>query len=233
MTARDKILSAIRRQRWEGPSRPELNDGWTQYDDPIAQFASVLQAVGGDACHVPNAEAAHAALTQLEAYQSARQRSSLVPGVGDSAIDPLQMDDPHRLQDLDYAVLPGQFAVAENAAVWVTHGDVRHRAVYYLTQHLVLVVPANQIVHNMHEAYVRLSFEEPGFGCFVSGPSKTADIEQSLVIGCAWLRSLTVFLIDHPAGQVLIVRGCQYDQRRELTRGRNGASRRKRVRRES
>ncbi len=197
MTARDKILSAIRQQRWEGPARPELNEAWIQYDDPIGQFTTVLQAVGGNAVHVPNVEAAHEALIQLEAYQSARLRSSLVPGVGDSAIDPLQVEDPHQLQDLDYAVLPGQFAVAENAAVWVTHRDVRHRAIYYLTQHLALVVPANQIVHNMHEAYARLSFEDPGFGCFVSGPSKTADIEQSLVIGAHGPRSLTVFLIDH------------------------------------
>jgi L-lactate dehydrogenase complex protein LldG len=100
------------------------------------------------------------------------------------------------LQDIDYAILPGQFAVAENAAVWVTDEDVPHRAIYFIAQHVALVVPAAAIVHNMHEAYERIGAFRAGFGCFISGPSKTADIEQSLVIGAHGARSLTVFLVD-------------------------------------
>jgi L-lactate dehydrogenase complex protein LldG len=61
---------------------------------------------------------------------------------------------------------------------------------------LVIVLAASQIVHNMHQAYERIEFTEPRFCVFVSGPSKTADIEQSLVIGAHGARSLTVFLID-------------------------------------
>ena len=93
-------------------------------------------------------------------------------------------------------VAPGEFAVAENAAVWVTDQSLRHRVLYFLSQHMALVVPANQLLHNMHEAYRRLSFDRPQFGLFISGPSKTADIEQSLVIGAHGPRSLTVFLME-------------------------------------
>jgi len=94
--------------------------------------------------------------------------------------------------------------VAENGAVWVTDHDVPQRVIYFLCQHLVLVVPAIEIVDNMHAAYERLNsagdnggsiFAQPLFGTFIAGPSKTADIEQSLVIGAHGARSLTVYLL--------------------------------------
>ena len=123
-----------------------------------------------------------------------RRIVSLVEGVGRANVDLEAIDDPHALQDLDFAVLPGQFAVAENGAVWFSAAGVKHRVVPFITQHLALVVPADQLLDNMHQAYDRLAFSEPGFGTFISGPSKTADIEQSLVIGAHGPRSLTVFL---------------------------------------
>jgi L-lactate dehydrogenase complex protein LldG len=97
---------------------------------------------------------------------------------------------------LDFFVGAGQFAVAENGAVWVASGQTSHRVLFFIAQHLALIVPASELVHNMHEAYRRLRFDRPEFGLFISGPSKTADIEQSLVIGAHGARSHTVFLVD-------------------------------------
>ena len=94
-----------------------------------------------------------------------------------------QVADPHELEDVDVAIVRGDFAVAENGAVWLTDAELKHRAILFITQHLVLVVPRDQIVDNMHQAYERLRFDGRGYGLFLSGPSKTADIEQSLVIG--------------------------------------------------
>ncbi len=195
-SARESMLAAIRREPWESQPRPELHESWTRYEDPMTQFATVLESVGGCAHQVADLAAVNTVLNDLAAYREADLRSSLVSGVGESAIDPREIEDPHALQRIDFAILSGHFAVAENAAIWVTHPEVRHRAVYFLTQHLALVLAADQIVHNMHEAYARISFDQPGFGCFISGPSKTADIEQSLVIGAHGPRSLNVFLVD-------------------------------------
>ena len=100
----------------------------------------------------------------------------------------------------DFFLASGEFAVAENGAVWVTDAGLTQRVLYFVVQHLALVVPARQVLHNMHEAYDRLAFDQPGFGLFLSGPSKTADIEQSLVIGAHGPRSLTVFLVDDGDG---------------------------------
>jgi L-lactate dehydrogenase complex protein LldG len=195
-SARQEILSTIRKQTAPRAELPRL-DGqpWITYDDPSAQFSSVLRAVGGNAVVVSTTDELARELAAISAFASARQVVSTVDGIASRDVDLNAVDDPHQLADVDFAILPGRFAVAENAAVWVTDEGLRHRVVYFLAQHLALVVPADQIVNNMHEAYERLRFDGSGFGVFISGPSKTADIEQSLVIGAHGARSLTVFLL--------------------------------------
>jgi L-lactate dehydrogenase complex protein LldG len=99
------------------------------------------------------------------------------------------------LEPVDFAIMPGVFGVAENAAIWVTDRELPLRVLYFIVQHLALVIPADSIVDNMHQAYERLSFARAEFGAFIAGPSKTADIEQALVIGAHGPRSLTVFCL--------------------------------------
>ena len=101
------------------------------------------------------------------------------------------------LKDVDLSCVAGQLGVAENGAVWVTGpSEPLHRAILFLTQHLVLVLPKAALRNNMHEAYAEIGVPQPGFGVFISGPSKTADIEQSLVIGAHGARSLHVIMTD-------------------------------------
>ena len=91
----------------------------------------------------------------------------------------------------EMVAVPGRFAVAENGAVYVDAADLVARADIVRAEHLVLVVPAAALVPTMHEA-VRLIPEGSACGWFLSGPSKTADIEQSLVVGAQGARTLHV-----------------------------------------
>lgn len=201
MTSKQAILDAIRRRQpllhvaqvSPEPAPPELVP--TTYADAIEQFARVLAEVGGHCAPVADAAAANALLAQLPAWTDSRKRVSLVSGIGDSTFDLDAVGDPHELEDVGMAIIGGEFGVAENGAVWVTDRQVRQRAIFFIPQHLALVVPRSKIVHNMHEAYRQLAFGAPGFGVFISGPSKTADIEQSLVIGAHGPRSLIVLLV--------------------------------------
>ena len=192
--AKQTILAAIRRHHLPEAPLPSLDQSWIEYPDPHAQFALVLESVGGRAVFVSDVSAVNSELAALPTWADAKKTVSLVDGVSGNT-DLGMIDDPHATEDIDFAILPGEFAVAENGAVWITDSAVKHRAIYFIAQHLALVVSASDIVSNMHEAYRRLSFDSRRFGAFISGPSKTADIEQSLVIGAHGPRSMTVFVV--------------------------------------
>lgn len=194
MSSRDDILRTIRRQL---PLSSPIPDGefWgARYDDPVQQFFQVLESVGGQGHLV--ADPARIS-EHLEQRRIPGQRLlSAVPGVLEPVFDFTTVTDPHSLADVELAVIPGVMAVAENAGVWVETDSAAVRTACFLSQHLVLVVPASHLVHNLHEAYSQLRIGENRFGCWISGPSKTADIEQSLVKGAHGARTLNVFLVE-------------------------------------
>lgn len=195
MNNRDAILRDIRRTAPPLSPLPRYPEALT-YDNPEAQFAETFTSVGGTFFRVANLAACDADLRKLELYAQAREIVSLVPGAGTSTVDVSVMKRPHELQGVDLAIIAGEFGVAENGAVWVPGGNLGpQRAIFVISEHLVLVVPAGQIIHTMQHAYDQIRFERPGFGVFISGPSKTADIEQSLVIGAHGPRSCTLFLV--------------------------------------
>ena len=200
MSSRSDILARIRQVLPPAVDVPPESFSGIVYPDPAARFAEVLAGVGGECVRVPTLAAAHAWLAAHEPYQQAVRRCSLIPGVGETNFDLAAITDPHDLESVEYAVLPGELAVAENAAVWVTDCHVRHRVLFFLTQHLALVVPSDRLVSNMHQGYDAVEIGTGPFGTWLSGPSKTADIEQSLVIGAHGSRSQVVFLVDELVG---------------------------------
>jgi len=138
----------------------------------------MLESVGGEVIEGGTWESMVA-----EYYPDAKVIASNVTGCDISTLNLDEITDPHNLATVDLAIVQVEFAIAENGAVWIKNPDNRHRSLYFIAEQLIFVVPRDEIVHTMHEAYERIEFDEAGFGCFISGPSKTADIEQALVIG--------------------------------------------------
>ncbi|RYF87556.1 MAG: lactate utilization protein B/C, partial [Chitinophagaceae bacterium] len=100
------------------------------------------------------------------------------------------------LESVDTAFIEGTLGVAENGSVWIFESQFVNRLLPFICQHLVIILDANKIVQDMHEAYRTLDVAKEGYGLFLAGPSKTADIEQSLVIGAHGARSTTVYLVN-------------------------------------
>ncbi|MCA9128189.1 MAG: LUD domain-containing protein [Planctomycetales bacterium] len=195
MDSRSEILQRLNRQSSEQVALPEVIDGdWIDFPDLQLQLTTTIQTAGGSCEILDNVGQLADRLNEFDAWRSAENVFSAIPELpGNVQLE--KIDDPHDLENLDFVVYRGQFAVAENGAIWLTDTDLKHRVAFFIAQFLVLVVDRQAIVATMHQAYSRAKVPQPGFGLFLSGPSKTADIEQSLVIGAHGCRQLLVYLV--------------------------------------
>ncbi|MGK7395724.1 MAG: LutC/YkgG family protein [Candidatus Cyclobacteriaceae bacterium M3_2C_046] len=189
---RNKILQALKQNRPEPVNLPEIPEFATP-SEYQQHFSEMLTSVGGRALEVTGPSQIIQDIKST--FPDLSTICSLIDGVpGNYSLDSVK--DPHQLKDVELALVPARLAVAENAAVWICEKDIRYRALAFITQHLALVVPKSQLVFNMHQAYQKISEIPDNWGIFISGPSKTADIEQALVLGAHGPRSLTVYLME-------------------------------------
>jgi L-lactate dehydrogenase complex protein LldG len=194
MTSKQLILEKIRKNNIVPKvDLPEYDNFGITYDDKFEQFSNIIKTVGGDAISTTKEKLDEVILSLY------KDEKVIVSNVKESNLGNFIANDeidPHNLKDIDLAIVKGEFAIAENGAVWLKNNDNRHRSLYFIAQNIVIVVKKSDILNNMHEAYRKISFEDSGYGVFVSGPSKTADIEQALVIGAHGPKSGYVIFID-------------------------------------
>ena len=172
---------------------PRLDDieGIT-YPDPLVQFISMTQSVGGKVVELEPGQDINALIKEL--YPDAKEIASNLPEVTIATRNPDTIGSPQALNGTDVGVIRGVFGVAENACVWIPQ-TMEEKAVCFISENLIILLKKTEIVNNMHEAYKRISFNDYGYGTFISGPSKTADIAQVLVMGAQAARSATVVLV--------------------------------------
>lgn len=194
---REAILDRLKTKQVDGPSLPDVDfDRVQTFPKPLEEFLEKLAFVGGEAHIVNSPNEIAEILDKIDVFQSATRISSMVPEAVNGTVDATQVADPHDLATLDWTIVRGEFMVAENGAIWITGKTLPHRVLLFIAQYLAIVVKKSDIVSNMHQAYERIEgFGDP-FGIFVSGPSKTADIEQSLVLGAHGCRKLQVFIVE-------------------------------------
>lgn len=193
MSARDTILKNITSNKPQLVDLPSIDlDAVIQYNDLVQQYKSVLQSIGGGTVDLQN-------LSSLKQEFEAKKANgdfvvNRIDALGE-VNDSLQSLTAADLAAVDTAYIQGNVAVAENGAIWLYESNMGNRLLPFICQHLVIVIQKKNIVATMHHAYQQIESAKEGFGVFLAGPSKTADIEQSLVIGAHGARSLIVYIV--------------------------------------
>lgn len=198
--ARQAILDRIQTKHVPAPPLPDVDpDRVIEFANPIEKFIEMLAFVGGEAHQVNSNDQIQQILGEIDVFRDATRIVSTAPDAVAGTIDATRVSDPHDFSTIDWTIAQGEFMVAENGSIWVDGNTLPHRVLLFIAQYLAIIVPRSQIVSNMHQAYGRIEGYQGRFGIFVSGPSKTADIEQSLVLGAHGCRKLQVFILDDSA----------------------------------
>ncbi|MCK5774594.1 MAG: LUD domain-containing protein [Bacteroidales bacterium] len=194
MGSREKILSRIKKGVAPAVALPDMSiaDKWNSEVD-IDALKLVLEAVGGEMHILDSVADVDEKLSEL--FPDVKMAYTNVEGVEFGNVDLDVVKSAHELAKLEIAVLQGEFAVEENGSVFVRDNKMGNKMIPTITEYLVLVVSKNEIVKNMHEAYKRFDLGKMEYGVFISGPSKTADIESTLVFGAHGAKNLALLLV--------------------------------------
>ena len=195
MSNKDDILKKYRANVIEKYDMPDLSDiKAISYPHPLVQFVKMTEMVGGQVIEVDPGRDVNVLIREL--FPEAKEIASNLPEITIATRNPDTVGRARDLNGTDVGIIRGKFGVAENACIWIPQ-TMKEKAVCFISENLIILLPKSQIVNNMHEAYKRIEFDKEydGYGTFISGPSKTADIAQVLVMGAQAARSATVLLM--------------------------------------
>jgi L-lactate dehydrogenase complex protein LldG len=205
--ARERILGAIR-SGLRGTAVPALPPvtARTETDvDHAAAFAAVLTRIGGkveaiadrSALRVRLAELLTAAAVRTVALSDAAGLDELLPTAVTAVPANAGRD---ALFAADAGLTMAQLGIAETGTVVLVSADEQHRLASLLPERHYVVLPRSRLCGTLAAALALLQgadgLPRSRTITFVTGPSRTADIELVLVVGVHGPKELCVLLLD-------------------------------------
>lgn len=192
--SRESILKSIKKNKPELITLPTIDlNCFSETIDFLETFKKNVALVGGNVLELDQLENLDVQIKNR--YPNAQRIVSLIEGSSLGTVFLNEQTEPHNLENVDLSIIKGEFGVVENGSIWISDRHFRIRILPFITNDLVIVLSKKDLCLHMHDAYKIIANRERSFGLFLSGPSKTADIEQCLVIGAQGAMSLTVVLV--------------------------------------
>lgn len=189
---KEDLFKKLRANTHEQYDMPDMNIDGIKYPDTYKQFVEMTKTVGGKVVEAKKDDDLNTLIKSL--YPEAKVFASNLPYITIASKNPDTVTEASELDGTDVGIVEGKVAVAENGCIWIPQ-ETKEKAICFISEYLVIIIDKNCVVNNMHEAYKKIEFDPTyNFGTFISGPSKTADIEQALVMGAQAARGVTVIV---------------------------------------
>ena len=184
----------------------------TAYTDLFTHFQRQLSATGGEshlAADLPEAAAIigeHSALVAREivippGFDQHQHWGAILPLLSSKGITIREAGSPASVADAPAGLSGAELAISETGSVLLAENALEARVVSMLTLTHFILVSEDRLVPMLDDAAVvlqklaRTGSEQRRYMSFVTGPSRTADIERTLTIGVQGPKMLCVIIV--------------------------------------
>ncbi len=189
-------------------ARPWLPDGGDTPAERITLLTDNLGKLRAEVHRVADLAAAAETVSRIAAERSWRRvawhgHDAVEPVAASLGCDTYRLDaasfDKDALESCDAGITACEAAVAQTGSILVSSGTCGGRALSILPHVHVVILAADQVVGTLGDAFdlVRDRFggRMPSMLSFITGPSRTGDIERILVLGAHGPKELLVMLV--------------------------------------
>jgi L-lactate dehydrogenase complex protein LldG len=207
-TSREKILKKIRGaliSKTENPytSLDTESSVYHPFEDSLdIIFAKEFTRVAGKFIYCENHSELRKNLTALVSENKWShvfcREPEMIDLMNESGINVLSHDD--QLTESNVAITFCEFLIARLGSIMISSGQVSGRKLNVYPEVHIVVAHTGQIVPELKDAFIRLKEKYqnklPSLVSLITGPSRTADIEKTLVMGAHGPKMLYLFLLD-------------------------------------
>ncbi|HSM95346.1 MAG TPA: LUD domain-containing protein [Rhizomicrobium sp.] len=195
MSAREGILNAIRAQRVRSTERPSSYVPPAAPTDPVSTFSERASAVNADVRILDNASEIPAAIADLLRSRNLPAEIHVPPGAGTAAVGTLTIMRTPPGPD-DAALTTAPFGIAETGTLAYPASAGNPASWHFRPAFEIAVLKASDILPNMENVIARVKVAGlPHTLNFVTGPSRTGDIEQTLELGAHGPKALAILIV--------------------------------------
>ena len=209
MSSRENILNRLKTARENRPEQsfPETDFGLPIYHEQKGSladwFQENLELIGGKILRTKNLDEAIDRIAALKKDEPWERLFCADPHLQKALNGKIDFwSDANDFPDLQIGLTPCEFLVAHLGSVMVSSGGVTGRRLHVFPETHIVVAHQRQLVKFLDDAMEAIQAKYhgnlPSAISNITGPSRTADIEKTLVMGMHGPKNLIVMLCDEP-----------------------------------